>query len=297
LEQTDGAAFDRTNDTVERARAQFAGREEGLPEEEQEDNVFAIAGGAFLETTRQSVAYMQLAADVTHWVIPGVFGTRHQRKGSYLTQCLRIGAESTGIVFVLSLIIGVILTVQSAVQLVQFGASIFVADLLAVSVLREMGPMITAIIVAGRSGSSIASEIATMQVTDELDALEVLGINPVRYTVIPRILAAVTMVPLLTAISVTAALIGGGAVAFAYLGISPLIFFRQASEVVDGGDLFITLLKSAVFAWQIVLVAGYYGLNATGGAAGVGKVTTQAVVASIFSVIVIDVLFSLLYIV
>jgi phospholipid/cholesterol/gamma-HCH transport system permease protein len=172
-----------------------------------------------------------------------------------------------------------------------------VADLLAISVIREMGPMMTAIIVAGRSGSSIASEIATMRVTEELDALEVMGINPVRYTVVPRILAGMTTVPLLTVLSIAAALVGGGIVSVIYLGLSPAIFVTQLSRAAGIDDLVVALIKSVVFAWQIVMIAGYFGLRATGGAEGVGKVTTSSVVASIFAVIVIDVLFSFLYII
>lgn len=286
-----------TNDVVVAAREQYSGGARLVPDPEEEDNIFAIAGAAVIENTRKSIEYLQLAADVAHWVIPGIFGTVHQRRGSFATQCVRIGVESTGIVVVLSFIIGLILALQSAVQLVQFGAGIFVADLLAVSVIREMGPMMTAIIVAGRSGSSIASEIATMQVSEELDALEVLGINPVRYTVVPRILAGITVLPLLTVISIVAAVGGGALVSSAYLRMSLAIFLSQSAASVGVDDLVIALIKSVVFGSQIVLIAGYYGLHASGGAEGVGKVTTSSVVASIFAVIVIDVIFSMLYIV
>lgn len=291
------ASFSGATGEVMRARELYGAGSEPLEEPPEEQNFFARAGTAAIEASRSGMEYLQLAADVTHWLLPGIFRTDHQRRGSYTEQCIRLGSESTGIVGILSFIIGLILALQSAVQLVQFGAGIFVADLLAISVIREMGPMMTAIIVAGRSGSSIASEIATMRVTEELDALEVMGINPVRYTVVPRILAGMTTVPLLTVLSIVASLLGGGIVSVLYLGLSPAIFVTQLSRAAGLDDLVVALIKSGVFAWQIVMIAGFFGLRATGGAEGVGKVTTSSVVASIFAVIVIDVLFSFLYII
>ncbi|MFP4534347.1 MAG: ABC transporter permease [Alkalispirochaetaceae bacterium] len=290
------ATFRGGSKEIARARALYSGESQPLEEPPGEQNLFARTGAAALASTRSAVDYLQLAADTTHWLLPGIFRSRHQRRGTFAEQCIRLGSESTGIVGFLSFVIGLILALQSAVQLVQFGAGIFVADLLAISVIREMGPMMTAVIVAGRSGSSIASEIATMRVTEELDALEVMGINPVRYTVVPRILAAMTTVPLLTVLSMVTALVGGGLVSVLYLDLSPAIFVIQVSRAAGVDDLVVALIKSVVFAWQIVMIAGFYGLRATGGAEGVGKVTTSSVVASIFAVIVIDVLFSFLYI-
>lgn len=292
-----GATFRGATDEVRRAQELYGAGSGPLEEPPEEQNLFARAGTAAIEAGRSGLDYLQLAADVTHWLLPGILRTGHQRRGSYTEQCIRLGSESTAIVAILGFIIGLILALQSAVQLVQFGAGIFVADLLAISVIREMGPMMTAIIVAGRSGSSIASEIATMRVTEELDALEVMGINPVRYTVVPRILAGMTTVPILTVLSIVAALIGGGIVSVLYLGLSPAIFVTQLSRAAGLDDLVVALIKSVVFAWQIVMIAGFFGLRATGGAEGVGKVTTSSVVASIFAVIVIDVLFSFLYII
>jgi phospholipid/cholesterol/gamma-HCH transport system permease protein len=292
----DQATFQGESKQVARARELYGAESRPLERPSGEQNLFARAGSAAISAGRSGVEYLQLAADTTHWLLPGIFRSRHQRRGSFTEQCLRLGSESTAIVAILSFIIGLILALQSSVQLVQFGAGIFVADLLAISVIREMGPMMTAVIVAGRSGSSIASEIATMRVTEELDALEVMGINPVRYTVVPRILAGMTTVPILTVIAIVTALVGGGLVSVAYLRLSPAIFVTQLSRAAGFDDLIVALVKSVVFAWQIVMIAGFYGLRATGGAEGVGKVTTSSVVASIFAVIVIDVLFSFLYI-
>lgn len=291
-----GVSFTGASQEIAQARELYSAESQPLQEPVEESGLFARTGATAVAATKGATDYLQLAADVTHWLLPGIFRSPHQRKGSFAEQCVRLGSESTAIVGVLSFIIGLILALQSAVQLVQFGAAIFVADLLAISVIREMGPMMTAIIVAGRSGSSIASEIATMRVTEELDALEVMGINPVRYTVVPRILAAMAMVPLLTVLSIAAALVGGGLVSVIYLDLSPAIFITQVSRAAAFDDLVVALIKSVVFAWQIVMIAGFYGLRATGGAEGVGKVTTSSVVASIFGVIVIDVLFSFLYI-
>jgi phospholipid/cholesterol/gamma-HCH transport system permease protein len=153
----------------------------------------------------------------------------------------------------------------------------------------------TAVLVAGRSGSSIASEIATMKVTEELDALQVMGLSPVRYVVVPKVLAITAVMPVLTMISMVVAILGGMAISLPYLDLTARTFIGQFVDVLSLYDLVTGFSKSIVFAWQIVIVAAYYGFRATGGAEGVGLVTTKSVVASIFSVIVIDVFFSFAY--
>ncbi|MBU0567119.1 ABC transporter permease, partial [bacterium] len=220
-----------------------------------------------------------------------------QRRGSTIAQSLLIGVDALGIIGLLSLIIGLILALQSAAQLRQFGASIFVADLIAISMVREMGPMMTAIIVAGRSGSSIAAEIATMKVTEEIDALKMMAINPIRYVVVPKLHAITICMPFLVVISTIIGIVGGLIIAVTYLDLSVISYFNEAIGVLSLKDVLVSLTKSIFFSWVIVIIASYYGFKVQGGAEGVGKATTASVVASIFAVIVLDALFSLIFLV
>jgi len=251
------------------------------------DSIFK-AGGNFYDA-------LLLASDIYYWSFVGLFNRKGQRKGAFIHQGAQLGAEALPIVALLSFIIGFILSLQSAVQLRNFGANVFIADLLAVTMVREMGPKMTAIIVAGRSGSAIASEIATMQVTEEIDALKMMALTPVRYIVVPKFHAITIVMPLLVAFSILVGEIGGGLIAIGYLDVSLPTFIQRSIDIISFKDLVVSFGKSTVFAWAIVIIGSYYGFQVKGGAEGVGKATTSSVVASIFAVIVLDAMFSLLY--
>ena len=259
------------------------------------ENIFVKLGDnffAWLESSREAV---YLLADIFYWSFVGIFNKKGQRKGSVIQQGLLIGVDALGIILLLSFILGLILALQSAAQLRQFGANIFVADLMAISMVTEMGPILTAIILAGRSGSAIASEIATMKVTEEIDALTMMAINPIRYIVVPKFHAVTLVIPLLVTASTLIGIFGGLIVAVTYLDLSTVVFFNRVFEVLTLRDALIGLGKSYFFAWVIVIIGSYYGFNVKGGAEGVGKVTTQAVVASIFWVIILDALSSMIF--
>lgn len=236
-----------------------------------------------------------LASEIYYWAWVGLVSRKGQRKGSFIQQAFMLGAQALPIVALLSFIIGFILSLQSAVQLRNFGANVFIADLLAVTMVREMGPMMTAIIVAGRSGSAIASEIATMQVTEEIDALKMMALTPVRYVVVPKFHAITIVMPMLVAFSILVGEIGGGLIAIGYLDVSVQTFMQRTIDIITLKDLVVSFGKSIVFAWAIVIIGSYFGFQVKGGAEGVGKATTSSVVASIFAVIVLDAMFSLLY--
>ena len=155
--------------------------------------------------------------------------------------------------------------------------------------------MMTAIIIAGRSGSAIASEIATMQVTEEIDALKMMALNPIRYVVVPKFHAITIVMPILVAFSILVGEIGGCIIALGYLDISLETFVSRSIDIISIKDLIISFGKSIWFAWVIVIIGSYYGFQVKGGAEGVGKATTSSVVSSIFAVIVFDAIFSLLY--
>jgi phospholipid/cholesterol/gamma-HCH transport system permease protein len=236
-----------------------------------------------------------LASEIWYWSLVGIFNHRAKRKGSTTQQCLILGYSALPIVALLSFIIGFILSLQSAVQLKIYGANVFIADLLAVTMVREMGPLITAIIVAGRSGSAIASEVATMQVTEELDALRMMALNPVRYVIVPKFHAITLMMPILVAFSILVSEIGGALIALGYLDLSAATFVNRSIEIITLKDLVVSFTKSTVFAWLIVIIGAHFGFQVKGGAEGVGRATTSSVVAAIFAVIIADALFSLLY--
>lgn len=237
-----------------------------------------------------------LLADTFYWAVVGPFvGGRGAPRGEVARQSMLLGSRAFGIVALLSSLIGLTLALLSAHQLRQFGANIYSANLVAVAMVREMGPLVTAVIVAGRSGSAIAAEIATMRVTEEVDALESMGFSPIRFLVVPKLYAVTYTQPLLTFTSIAFGVAGGMVIASSALGIPAPAFIHQAIDAVRLKDVFSGLLKSIVFGWIILMVAAHCGLGTRGGAEAVGHSTTRSVVLSIFSVIITDCIFSLAF--
>ena len=261
----------------------------------KQTSIFDKLGGAMYVVGGEFMHVLYLVADAFYFAVANLFSRKGARKGEYTSQCILIGMNAFPIVALISFLIGFILALQSAAQLRQFGASIYVADLISISMTREMGPIMTAIIFAGRSGSAIAAELATMVVTEETDALKAMGLNPVRYNLVPKIHAISTMMPLLTILSMILGILGSLLIGVAYLGIGFKPFLAEAVNALVLKDVLTGLVKSVVFAWLIVLTAAAYGLRAKGGAADVGRATTASVVTSIFLVILADSLLGLLF--
>ena len=207
----------------------------------------------------------------------------------------RAGADGIPIVVMITFLVGMVTAFQAIVQLRQFGADIFVADLVALSVTRELGPLMTAIIVAGRSGASFSAELGTMSVSEEIDALRTLGLSPYGFLVYPRIIALVLVVPLLTLVGDLCGILGGVFVSMIRLDITLSAYWQRTTQILDLWDVGSGVLKSVVFGWAIALVACQRGLATRGGAAGVGLATTSAVVASLFALVVIDSLFTVIF--
>jgi len=207
----------------------------------------------------------------------------------------RAGADAAPIVLLINFLIGFVIAYQSAPQLKQFGASIFVADLVGVSMTRELGPLMTAIIVCGRTGAAFAAEIGTMKVSEEVDALRTLGFTPLRYLVMPRVLGLVCVAPLLTLLADAVGILGGLVVGATTLDITPTAYWIQTVDAVKPWDVFSGALKSIVFAGAIALIACQQGLATSGGAEGVGRRTTSAVVSILFTLILLDALFTVLF--
>ncbi|MCB9556857.1 MAG: MlaE family lipid ABC transporter permease subunit [Deltaproteobacteria bacterium] len=236
----------------------------------------------------------QLLADTLYWGFVAPLRGRLPPFGKTTEQAVRIGADALGIVTLIAFLLGLIMAFQAAHQLRQFGANIFVANLVGVAIVRELGPLMTAIIVAGRSGSAIAAELGTMVVGEEIDALQTMGIDPIRYLVVPRVFAITFTQPSLTLYANAVGVFGGFLIAIFYLDLSATAYINQTIAALTLGDLLTGLAKSLCFAWVIVITGCFCGLRIKGGAVGVGHATTTAVVASIFAIIVVDSIFTTL---
>jgi phospholipid/cholesterol/gamma-HCH transport system permease protein len=223
------------------------------------------------------------------------FSAKGFRWPATFQQMVRIGVESLPIVFLIAASVGMIVALQAAAQLRRVGATIYVADLVGVSLTRELGPLMTAIIIAGRSGSAIAAELGTMKVSEEVDALTAMGMDPVEFLVLPRMLAMGIMLPCLTVLADVIGILGGVIVAWASLAIPVSNYLEQTLNALLLKDLFSGLIKSWVFAGIIGGVGCYQGFRVEGGAEGVGRRTTASVVASIFLIIAADLFFTLIF--
>ncbi|MXO66533.1 ABC transporter permease [Altericroceibacterium endophyticum] len=228
------------------------------------------------------------------------FGTllRHPSRfrGKALVRQLElVGVSSLGIIGLMSFLIGIVIAQQGAAQLRQFGAEIYTINLTGRLTLRELGVLMTAIMVAGRSGSAFAAQIGTMRLTEEVDAMRTIGVSPMEALILPRILAAVLMMPLLGFYASVVAIIGGAFVSELTLDIPFLTFLSRIQDVVPIYDLWVGLIKAPVFGLIVALSGCYQGMQVKGNAEEVGLRTTQAVVMAIFMVIVLDAFFAVFF--
>lgn len=205
------------------------------------------------------------------------------------------GVEALPITGLLSFLLGLVIAYQGADQLQRFGANIFVVDLVGISMLRELSPMMTAIIIAGRSGSAYAAQIGTMKVTEEIDALRTIGVPPLELLVLPKMIALVVVMPLLTVYTDVTGVLGGMVMAQWKLGVDYFAFLDRLDDAIAPSTYWTGLLKAPVFAMIIALVGCYRGFQVTGSAESVGRQTTMSVVQAIFLVIVTDALFSIIF--
>jgi phospholipid/cholesterol/gamma-HCH transport system permease protein len=206
----------------------------------------------------------------------------------------KAGVNALPIVILISFLVGLIMAFQAAIPMRQFGAEVFVADLVALSMLRELGPLMTAIVFTGRSGSAFAAELGTMKVNEEIDAFTTMGLDPVRFLIVPRVLASLVMTPLL---SVFAAVIGvcGGSLVLLSLDYSLVTYFKEVVSAVTYVDFLGGIFKSVVFGVVVAGVGCLRGLETGIGATAVGDATTRAVVSGIVLIVVIDGVFSVVY--
>src|SRR5471032_59592 len=253
-------------------------------------------GRATMLAGTQAISILGYLGRVTVETFEAIAKPKHNlRIAAIFHQIEETGINALPIVGLLAFLIGVVLAYQGADQLKRFGAEIFTINLLGVGVLREIGGLITAIIVAGRSGSAFTAHIGTMRVNEEIDAMQTMGLNTVDTLVLPRIIGLVIALPILTFFSDVVGLIGGAFMCYFQLGITIPVFLRQLNEAVTVNTLMVGLIKAPVFAFVIALVGCYEGFQVERNAASVGQLTTRSVVESIFLIIVLDAAFSVMF--
>jgi len=217
------------------------------------------------------------------------------RREHLVDQMTKIGVTSLPLVFLTALFTGMVLCLQSAYQLRMFNALNYTAGLVSLSITRELGPVLTAMVVAGRVGASITAELGTMKVTEQIDAMQSLGTDPIKYLAVPRFVAAICMLPLLTVYADFIGIFGGYVVAVFKLGLSSSQYIRDSFDVLVLKDIFTGLIKSFAFGAIIAIIGCYQGFKTRGGAEGVGRATTLSVVISLILVITSDCLFTAIF--
>ncbi|MEP4484083.1 MAG: ABC transporter permease [Halioglobus sp.] len=239
---------------------------------------------ATMGNIRESLAFIGEVAIALAKLVVGKANTRY---ADFRAFCYQSGPDAFAIISLISVLVGMILGYLGAVQLEQFGAGIYVADLVVIGTLREMGALMTAVVMAGRTGAAYAAQLGTMQTNEEIDAIVTLGVSPIEFLVVPRMLALVVMMPLLTIYADVLGILGGALVAGG-LGITPLQYFNQASAAVEISHIMVGLIKSVAFAVLIAVAGCRSGINSGRSSAAVGQAATQAVVTAIIYLIIAD---------
>ena len=251
-------------------------------------NIVEAIGRVFLGTFQHIREVFRLFLNTIYWIVLGPFKGKFPKATGIFEQMVFAGVKSIVIVFFVGLFTGIVIAMQGAYQLAQLGATIYVAAMVSVSMARELGPVLTALVVAGRVGAAITAELGSMKVSEQIEALETLALNPVRFLVVPRFLSLLVMLPCLTVFSVIVGIGGGYLVGVYNLGLNPHRFLDIAFDFLAWKDVYTGLIKSVVFGITISMVGCYMGLNTRGGAEGVGKSTTVSVVTSFILIILFD---------
>ena len=262
---------------------------------EEKSNIIEQIGDGSLKIFNDTISIITFSGDLTTAVIYSFIHPRSIRWEDLLFYMKRAGMEGLPIVGLINFLLGLIIAFMSSLQLKQFGANIYVAQLVGVAMVTELGPIMTAIIVAGRSGSAFAAEIGTMKVNEEVDALVSMGFDPTRFLAIPKVLAAMLVVPVLTLYADFFGIAGGAGVGVLGLDLTLYTYVQETMKVISIADIVKSLIKSVVFAVLIAGIGCQRGFQVRGGAEAVGSATTSAVVAAIFLIIVTDSAFAILF--
>ncbi|MCC7264806.1 MAG: ABC transporter permease [Candidatus Latescibacteria bacterium] len=245
-------------------------------------------GGAAYEWAAQGKRLLFMTSDLAWAATIGLVDRRGIRRGSFVEQAIATGSQGLPIVALILFLIGAASALQASVQLQKFGSNIYVANLLAIGICSELGPLMTAIVVSGRTGSAIASEVAAMKYTEELDGLRTLGLDPLRYVAVPKFWALLLCLPLLTVTADFCGLLGGTLVSVLVFDLSFTTFTERLLDVLKVKHLLTGIVKSLSFAWAITILGVYRGLSFRGGADELGRTTTAAVVNSLLAIIALD---------
>lgn len=256
---------------------------------------FVMLGRYFIGLLQLCYELMVFTGQIATRFMANFASPRHFRFPSIVRHIYEAGIQAIPIVALLGLLMSMVISYQASVQLQKFGAALFTIDLGVISVLREMGVLITAIMVAGRSGSAFAAEIGVMKLREEVDALKTMGIDPVEVLVLPRVIALVIALPLLTVIADIIGLAGGSVMTYVLMDIPFDQYFDRAEKVATFNMFLVGMIKAPVFAYLIALIGTYQGMKVSGSAESVGRLTTVAVVQSIFLVIMADAFFSIIF--
>jgi len=264
----------------------------------EEPPVFWLASLNPAELIKESLDYIKeslaFIGEVAIAMVKLVAGKSNTRMVDFKDFCHQAGPEALSIISLTSILVGMILAYLGAAQLLQFGAEVYVADLVVIGTLREMGALMTAIVMAGRTGAAYAAQLGTMQTNEEIDAITTMGISPVEFLVIPRMLALIAMMPLLTVYADLLGIVGGGIVAGG-MGITPLQYINQAETAMSYSHLFVGLIKSVVFATLIAIAGCRSGINSGRSSAAVGQAATEAVVTAIVYLIIADAAINIIF--
>jgi phospholipid/cholesterol/gamma-HCH transport system permease protein len=239
--------------------------------------------------------YLTLNGQILYWALFAPCRGQFFKIGEVFHQMVLIGVRALPMAALTSFSIGLTLAMQSAGQLQKMGASAFVPDLVILSLLRELGPLLVAVIVIGRSGSAVTAELGTMKVSEEIEALEVMAINPIRFLVVPRFLAMLVMLPALTVFGNYVGMVGGWSICHFALDYGTGAYILHSLTRAEPWDLYSGLIKSLVFAWLIITIACHMGLRVEGGAEGVGQATTGSVVWSLLIMLIANALLTALF--
>ncbi len=257
--------------------------------------VLGYTGRTAINSAHATLAVCVLLVDTLYWIFIAPLRGKGLRVRNALIQFVEFGVHSLPIVTLICFLIGAIMAMQSAYQLDKFGASHLVANLVGIAAMRELAPLLAAILIAGRSGSAIAAEIGTMKVAEELDALEVMGLNTTKYLVVPKFIGMLFAVPMVTVLSILSMILGGFFLSVIVLHMEPRQYIVQTADAFLFKDMATGMTKSVFFAVVICWVGVFRGFQVEGGAEGVGKQTTSSVVTSIFFIIVVDMIFTAIF--
>jgi phospholipid/cholesterol/gamma-HCH transport system permease protein len=270
-------------------------RNEAAPPLEKSVELTARVGESVFRGLAYIGATVSIAGRAAYFTFVAPLQERRLRLQPAVSQAMQVGVRALPILSMITFFIGMILALQSAYELQRFGALRFVASAVAISMTRELGPLITAIVVIGRSGSAFAAELGTMKVAEEIDALETMAIDPVRFLVAPKLLAMIVMVPCLTIWANTMGILGGALFGVTHAEFTLGGYLRASVEALLMRDVVSGLVKSFMFGITITAVGCHEGISTGAGAEQVGRSTTRAVVISIFLVVLVDLVFTALF--